>query len=300
MSPATTSPCPYCGEASRRIFTASDWNQRTSPNQFAYLSCKKCSLIFIEQIPSDLSSYYRNEQYDIPPDLNSFRGRADSQQWKVDLLKTLCPGGDLFEVGPATGEFAFAARAEGFRPRLAEMDVHCSAFLRDVLGFEVINTDNPVEALAPGDKYAAICVWQAIEHIPEFWRFLDRAAGRLATDGVLVVSTPNPKSVQAKLLGRFWPHIDAPRHLYLIPRPWFGSFASRHNLAVVLNTTRDVGSRGLNYYGWYLAVRNLVRDKLSDSKIRALAGRITALLRPFEGAEDCGCSYTIAFRKNKR
>ena len=282
-----------------RKFLAADWNQRSSAAKFEYAECEECALIFIERIPADLARYYLHEQYDIPGDRRGFEVRAASQAWKVDLLKALIADGSLFEIGPATGEFAFAARVAGFRPRLAEMNPDCCAFLRDVLEFDVISTNNPAEALFEGNTYDAICVWQAIEHIPQFWRVMERAAESLSAGGVLVVSTPNPDSIQARVLGKYWPHLDAPRHLYLIPPSWFAAYAPRYGLSVVMNTTMDSGSLGLNFYGWYLAIRNLVRGKLPERIIHTLARAIAAGLGPLERSEGGGCSYTIAFRKSE-
>ncbi|NBS56324.1 MAG: class I SAM-dependent methyltransferase [Betaproteobacteria bacterium] len=289
--------CPYCNAESAHAFSADDWNQRASRQHFDYRACGQCRLIFVQRIPEDLGSYYVNEQYDVPASADGFEPRAESQRWKVDLLTKLVSGGDLFEVGPATGEFAYVARKAGFRPRLAEMDGQCCKFLREKLKLDVVQTGNPAEALEGDSRYAAICVWQAIEHIPKFWELLDRAVGSLQKGGVMVLSTPNPESLQAKVLGRYWPHIDAPRHLYLIPSDWFVQFARRHGLSVELNTTRDVGSLGLNYYGWYLAVRNFAGGWLGESGVRSVAGRIAGALRKREETEGRGCSYTIAFRK---
>jgi hypothetical protein len=275
-------------------------NQRTSRDRFRYYLCNECSLRFIEKIPEDLRGFYLNEQYDIPPpDRNGFQPRVESQRWKVDILKTLVPHGSLFEVGPATGEFAFAARQAGFKPKLAEMNERCCRFLRGVLDLDVVHTSDPAGCLASEIHYDAICIWQTLEHIPEFWKLMDRTVDRLASDGVLVVSTPNPMSVQARILGRFWPHVDTPRHLYLIPQKWFRAFAEGRGLSVVLDTTRDVGSLGLNYYGWYLAVRNVIRGKLADHRIHSMARWITNAFRRLEETEGAGCSYTIALRKTK-
>ncbi len=191
--------------------------------------------------------------------------------WKVDILKSLVKPGPLFEIGQATGEFALVAKQQGFHPRLAEMDKQCCSFLREKLEIDVIQTSNPVAILAHEDQYESICIWQAIEHIPEFWKLMEVSAARIKRGGVIVVSTPNPVSVQARILGRHWPHIDTPRHLYLIPQAWFRDFAKMHGLSVVLDTTRDEGSIGLNYYGWYLAVRNLTGRKLSDGHVHGIA-----------------------------
>lgn len=297
--------CPSCGGVAKRTFAAKDWNQQASDESFEYFHCDLCKLTFIESIPENLGQYYLNEQYNTPDSLGAFLPRANAQGWKVDILKSFVEGGALLEVGPATGEFAYMARQAGFNPKLLELDEDCCKFIREVLDLDVTQTNNPSEYLAvnhaidSGLKFDAICIWQAIEHIPEFWKLLDVAADCLDNDGVLIVSTPNPLSYQALALGRRWPHIDAPRHLYLIPQEWFMSFAQRHNLSVELNTTRDVGSLGLNYYGWYLAVRNFFPLKISDRRIHSIARWITRWVRRSEEAEGGGCSYTVVFRRHK-
>lgn len=197
------------------------------------------------------------------------------------------------------------AQQAGFKPTLLEMDENCCKFIREVLDLDVTQTNNPSEYLAANcsinsdRKFNAICIWQVIEHIPAFWELLDGAADCLNNDGVLIVSTPNPTSYQALALGRRWPHIDAPRHLYLIPQDWFVSFAQRRYLAVVLKTTREVGSLGLNYYGWYLAVRNFFPRKFPDRLIHSIARWITGLVRRREEIEGRGCSYTVVLRRHK-
>ena len=289
--------CPYCRQESRFLFQASDLNQRSSTEMFRYRRCRACLLTFIERIPENLARYYINEQYDIPEDAAGFGPRSESQRWKVEILKSLVPPCPLLEVGPATGEFALAARNDGYLPKLLEMDENCCRFLRDALGMEVVKTAEPAAWLASSVQFSAICIWQAIEHVPDFWKLMENAAARLAPGGVLLLSTPNPASLQARLLGRFWPHLDAPRHLYLIPQTWMQAFGRKHGLDVVLDTTRDVGSLALNGYAWYLAVRNAIgREHMNKGVEYATAGLATAL-RPWEALEGWGCSYTVAFRR---
>jgi 2-polyprenyl-3-methyl-5-hydroxy-6-metoxy-1,4-benzoquinol methylase len=296
--PRSSRPCPYCGSSSRRAFAARDWNQHTSDERYQYRICTTCSLTFIDSVPAELSRVYRQEQFDIPAtsDREAFQARADAQAWKADILKSLVPTGALLEVGPATGEFAYVARQAGFTPTLVEMDGDCCRFLREVLGLDVLEAADPGDALG-GKRYEAICLWQTIEHIPEFWGLLSRCGDALASGGILIVSTPNPESLQARILCGYWPHVDAPRHLYLVPPAWLDRFAAGRGLDVVMNTTRDVGSLGLNYYGWYLAIRNHARGLWSESRVQRAAAWVTERLRPRESVEGAGCSFTTAFRK---
>jgi 2-polyprenyl-3-methyl-5-hydroxy-6-metoxy-1,4-benzoquinol methylase len=255
-------------------------------------------LIYIQRVPHKLNRYYIREQYDIPASLENYDWRANSQSWKLSLLKPYIDSGNMLEVGPATGEFATIARSSGFTPTLIEMDPRCCAFLRNSLHHNVIESDDPSTAIPQNQIFDVICVWQTIEHIPQFWRFFAMAAQRLRKGGIIVLSTPNPDSFQARLMGRRWPHADAPRHLYLISPTWFEQTCRSWGLRVAMITTLDEGSVGLNYYGWYLWVRNCFGRYTSRERVDRWAMWLTKAFRRWEQREGLGCAYAIVMVKD--
>jgi SAM-dependent methyltransferase len=255
-------------------------------------------LIFIQRVPNDLDRYYVREQYDIPTTLEDYDQRANSQSWKLALLKLYAGSGNMLEVGPATGEFATIARSAGFAPTLIEMDPRCCKFLRDSLHHSVVESSDPRSSIPQDEIFDVICVWQTIEHIPQFWQFLDAAAQRLRKGGIIALSTPNPDSFQARMLGRRWPHADAPRHLYLISPTWFEHACRSWGLRVVMITTRDEGSIGLNYYGWYLWVRNCFGRYFPPGRVNYWAAWLTKVSRRWEHREGQGCAYVIVMVKD--
>ena len=290
--------CPYCSGQSSNAFAARDWNQHSSSEAFTYRRCNACSLIFIQQVPLDIKQYYIREQYDIPSGLENYDQRANSQSWKLALLKPFMHAGNMLEVGPATGEFATAARGNGFAVTLIEMDPRCCEFLRNSLHHNVIESADPASSIPQDQSFDAICVWQTIEHIPKFWRFLEAAAQRLRQGGIIALSTPNPDCFQARIMGRRWPHADAPRHLYLISPSWFEKACRSWELRVVMTTTRDEGSIGLNYYGWYLWVRNCFGEKISKEQMDRWAMWFTNTFRRWEQREGFGCAYVTILIKD--
>lgn len=54
-----------------------------------------------------------------------------------------------------------------------------------------------------------------LEHVAEPHAEIARVAELLKPGGVLLVSVPNTSSVNARLFGGRWHHLDAPRHLTL-------------------------------------------------------------------------------------
>lgn len=253
-------------------------------------------MIFQHPVPLDFKKFYVHEQYDVPSAGSNFSARAVSQAWKLDLFRKFPDGSRMLEIGPATGEFATAAREAGFKLTLIEMDPDCCRFLRDVLKHDVIESADPAKSI-PDEKFDVICVWQAIEHVPEFWKFMESAARHLKPGGLLTMSTPNPDAFQARLLGAHWPHLDAPRHLYLIPPSWFKRTCDRWNLRLETLTTRDVGSVGLNYYGWYLWVRNWAGRYVATRRVEKWASQLTRMFSRQELTEGRGASYVVVLEK---
>ena len=58
----------------------------------------------------------------------------------------------------------------------------------------------------------AVVLWHVLEHMPDPAAALERVRGWLAPSGVLLVAVPNLDSLQARVAGPKWFHLDLPRH----------------------------------------------------------------------------------------
>ena len=58
----------------------------------------------------------------------------------------------------------------------------------------------------------AVVMWHVLEHMADPRAVVGRAAGWLRVGGVLLVAVPNLDSLQARIAGREWFHLDLPRH----------------------------------------------------------------------------------------
>jgi hypothetical protein len=57
-----------------------------------------------------------------------------------------------------------------------------------------------------------VVLWHVLEHMPVPAATLERVRGWLAPRGVVLVAVPNLDSLQARLAGPKWFHLDLPRH----------------------------------------------------------------------------------------
>ena len=76
--------------------------------------------------------------------------------------------------------FAKLASDAGYRYTGIEMDARCCAYLRSELGVEAIESDAPGDVLAQLPPSDAIALWHVLEHLPDPWGVVERAAANLA------------------------------------------------------------------------------------------------------------------------
>jgi SAM-dependent methyltransferase len=287
-------PCPLCGGTSTPAFTTTDRNRGLSDEPFHYRRCTSCGVLFLANVPEDLGRFYPGEYYS-PPEELARAAQADS--YKLDLIRPHASTGRLVEIGPGAGAFAFAASAAGFDVTAIEMDAGACEHLRAVVGVDAVQSSAPHEALASMPPSRAVAMWHVLEHLPQPWLCLESVAGNLEHGGVVAIAVPNADSLQLRLLGPRWPHVDAPRHLFLYPPALLLGRAAELGLELVELTATDPGSLVCNRFGWRAA---LVRPGMS--RVRAGAafafGHVAhATIGPLERRGLRGSAFTAVFRK---
>lgn len=155
-----------------------------------------------------------------------------------------------------------------------------------------------VGALRTKKPYDVIAMWHVIEHLPDPWVTLRAANERLNVGGILVLAAPNPNSFQFQTLRRRWPHLDAPRHLMLIPPRVLIETMASAGMQLEMMTTLDEGTCACNLFGWVFFFSNLYpQPGLLNRELRKFGHRLARLVRPIENIEGKGSAYTMLFRK---
>lgn len=291
--------CPQCTKESNLFFSAIDYNRRISLEIFDYNKCPSCNLIFLTPIPNDLSKYYPATYYSVPLSYEQLEKIAQQDKYKIKIVQQFFTTGRLLEIGPAHGKFSLLAKQAGFEVEALERDSDCCNFLHDVVGIKVINSNNPSEGLRNTKKYNVIALWHVLEHLPNPWETLETLAEKLLPGGVLVIAAPNPEAFQFKVLGRFWTHLDAPRHLSLIPLSLLQKRAQVLGLKTVWSSTADDGSLKLNVIGWQDSFANFASRGFFRKRLRALGKFISMFTSPIERINGLGSAYTAVFQRKR-
>jgi SAM-dependent methyltransferase len=285
--------CPLCGAPSTPAFATPDRNRHLSDVEFCYRSCTACGVIYLQNVPTDLGRYYGAE-YHRAPAASQLDHWAAYESYKLELLRPYVESGRLIDIGSSYGAFAYLASRAGFDVTAVEIDPDACRFIEQVIGIPAVQTAAPEEALKTVPEPDAITLWHSIEHLTQPWRALETAAERLRPGAILVVSTPNPVGLQARVLKERWAHVDAPRHLFLIPPDSLLRRARSCGLEPLLVTATDIETRRCNRMGWQRGLEEL------GVRMRGVwgAGAAVALaMRPIENRPDRASAYTTVLQK---
>lgn len=292
-------PCRVCGGAARRAFSTRDYNRRVCDRRFAYARCSNCGTLSLAEVPEDLSPFYTAAYYALP------RNRAEllacgseAEREKLALVQRFAPGGRLLEIGPSAGRFLALAKDAGYAVQAIEMDEACCRFLESELEIEALHCADPAAALADAGPYDAIVLWHVIEHLRDPAGAIAACARALSPGGCLVISSPNPDSLELRVLGPRWAHLDAPRHLALLPARTLRRIGAEHGLRVALETTDGPAAIDHVRCGWCDSLTNQAGSPASFRARRMLGAGLVRLMWPIERASGSGPAVTLVLQRD--
>lgn len=296
------SNCPVCGSSDLAdAFSVGDLNQHMSPEEFRYLECPRCGAIFIAEVPPDLGRYYGSAYGPYQArDPALFERMVEAERLKLEIVSGVASGMTLLEIGAAAGAFAVLAKRNGFEVTAVEMDGESCEFMR-TQGITAVHSSNVVDAVDALPAFDMIAMWHAIEHLPDPSDAFRALAAKLRPGGVLVIAAPNPSSVEFRLFGRHWVHVDAPRHLALIPRSALDELARSVGLSPASPRHRFRYDRQFEIYTWFIRsyynrMPPWVKSRfLLRVPLRLLSYPLYGVLSLFRGRE--GNTYTRIFAR---
>jgi 2-polyprenyl-3-methyl-5-hydroxy-6-metoxy-1,4-benzoquinol methylase len=217
---ATDESCAVCGAASRLPFL------QQAPH--AIVACAGCGLRYLYPMPSAdaVRAVYSNDYFrSASPVARGYDDyEADRENWRAtfrDRLRYLpsAPGnGRLLDVGAAAGFFVEQARIAGWNAEGLEPNRWAVEYACDRLGLPV-RLGSLDEVQYPDATFAAVTLWEVIEHVPSPRAFIREIARILQPGGLLALSTPDAGSAVAKLSGRRWlGWKKVPEHLFFFDR----------------------------------------------------------------------------------
>ena len=278
------------------MFLARDLNRKVTSEQFPYYRCMKCGVVFLDPIPEDLGRYYPEGYHAIPVSLEALMQGREHEEYKLDAIGRYGSGRRLLEIGPSYGGFLALAREAGFDASAIELDPACSRFLRETLGVQVLETGDILRGLRELGSFDVITLWHSLEHLPDPWALLDVLPRHLKAGGLLAIASPNPGSIQFRVFGRYWLHLDAPRHVHLIP-PAAVENRLKPAMRRIHFSTKDRGAIDCNYVGWKFSPPHMFPTWMFSGLFIWAGLKVRGRLVPIENRQPYGSAYTLVFQR---
>lgn len=250
--------CRLCG------YIPLDWAffaRRTpgKPESFEVVRCPKCGLgMTAPSLPDHkMAEWYPRSYYGSRN--RRFHGALEIlvrlfRRRRAAMIRTHSTPGPVLDVGCGRGMILSYLRELGYEPYGVEISEHAAWSARHNAEANV-HVGNFVTAPFGPEMFHAVIFWHSLEHIRRPFQALRHAHAVLKKGGLLVVAVPNSESLQARLTGRNWFHLDIPRHYTHFGR---GSLER----ALGKRGFRVIGSGRLSLeqdpYGWIQSLYNAV------------------------------------------
>jgi 2-polyprenyl-3-methyl-5-hydroxy-6-metoxy-1,4-benzoquinol methylase len=226
-------PCPACGGHLREWRSVPCSEPALGRLTIALRRCERCgSAVTDGDLPPELhdTGAYRpgvpRLHRAVTPLLRAF----DRQRLAL-LKERVAPGATLLDVGAGRGRFVAAAAAAGYRASGIEPSQRGVDAAR-ALGASVRRAGVQDAEVAAG-SLDAVTLWHVLEHLEEPGAAIARIGSWMAPGGTLLVGVPNLASLQARIGGERWYHLDVPRHrTHFTPRG-LSALLNAHGLTVL-------------------------------------------------------------------
>lgn len=261
--------CPACGSR--------DEDRAIHSEGFGFVRCARCALWRQQPLPDPDSVRLRYDGEYLAYELarqHEFRDlelRSLAEVgFDVDARRGLSrsPRRALLDVGCATGALAAALRERGWDARGVEVSAIMAERARADHGLDVFAGTLEEARFADG-VFDAVHASHLIEHLPDPAAFLAECHRILAPGGELVLTTPNVRSFQFRLMGGAW-RSAIRDHLVLFSDRTLANLAARAGFELV---------RSVTWGGWPAGARPAWLKKPLDAAAKRLGSGDVMCLR---------------------
>ncbi|MBD1923534.1 methyltransferase domain-containing protein [Microcoleus sp. FACHB-831] len=237
--------CGVCGTDNwRKYASGKDYEYHTSEDEFQMVECQNCGNIYLnprpvkEELPTIYPANYYAYNYDQAINPVAIRAKDWLDSIKVkSWLKYLKSSEPRFlDVGCGNGRYLKMLHRLGVpKEQLygVEMSQEQIAQL-NAEGFQgYYGRIEDVEAELPSKSFDLIVLLQVLEHVEQPRLVIKSLACLLKKDGILIIETPNTKSLDVKLFHKsYWGGYHFPRHWNLFNLETLKRLFSEENINI--------------------------------------------------------------------
>jgi len=196
-----------------------------------YHRCLSCRLLQQHPLPGDVSAFYEDYPVHVP------KSRLyDGVRWLVMSrlyfdARDLPRGARLLDYGCGDGSYLETQRAHGLTLAGYEAEASQARRLTERLGLPVHSDLARLFAEAEGTM-DAVTMHFVVEHLTDLDAGFEAARRLLKPEGRFYFVVPHEDSLEARLFGRKWHNLDAPRHVSFPAPAHVLELAARHGFGL--------------------------------------------------------------------
>ncbi len=272
--------CPVCHGV--------DWRFRYKRQGWDFVKCKECGLIRLAPMPTEqeLDEFYTHRaehgNYELGKVSERHAGLIDA----LDFAERVCPAPHrrVFDFGCFDGAFLDLAATKGWESWGLELQGPAAAVAKSRHPNRVyVGTVEAFEEIRAG-YFDLVTGLGLIEHLRQPERLFEIAREMLRPGGVIVIQTPNLRSMPARLLGRYWPPIAAPEHTHYLDAKTLNRLCERYGFQPVASKWHWKRLRSIYIYNQFQYFGPEFRRAVGPL-VRILPRRLTDIKLPVYGGE---------------
>lgn len=280
--------CNLCGSNNaEQIFSnLPDLQFKRYEVQTSFVKCVSCGLVYQNPRPTSAEMAFH---YPLNYKLYAPEPYAGSSSWLlrqatrygVDkrwrFVTHYKQSGRLLDVGCATGYFLRGIREQGNWDLFGVEINEDAARVAQEYGLDV-RLGTLEQARFSDGLFDVVTLWDVLEHMHDPAGSLREIYRILKPDGLLVIRIPNGSSWDARLFGRYWAGLDAPRHLYVFsPSTMEALLVAYHFQSIARSSQIGAYSIFLLSLGFWINARNKP-SRLFDNLLKVLQHPMMRLL----------------------
>ena len=256
-SDGSQSGCPICDTRGAPVFKSLSDRKFDRPGTFDVVRCPACGFVFTDPrlAPDKLAAHYPDTYHapigDVKPKrLEQWLEKLALRRLMRDAYATISARDPerLLDVGCGSGHLAHEFKMLGWDTYGIEPSPHAAdAARRRGVRIHVGTLDDAPWSNA---EFDVVLLTDSLEHIHRPVDALRRVRDLLHPGGLVGVTVPNFASWQRRAFGRYWWHLDVPRHLHHFDRQtlWEAVSASGLEPVEVKSTSHLLGLPGSLQY----------------------------------------------------
>lgn len=249
--------CPVClGTSGSKKFMVRD-RLIIRPDSFSLVRCLDCGLYYLSKRPTkdniklyypDVYEPYNINKHDFYVDLQERLMKAYFKRGKstVDSLMGLLYTriyGDfpvlnknnprVLDIGCGNGLFINSLKKNGWDVYGIDISEKSVNFARNTLNLKNVKQGDVENISYPKSFFDVIVMNHVIEHVYDPNKLFLNASKILKPDGIMIVTTPNIRSINFSIFGQDWFPLETPRHLTLFSPQSMTKLAKNSGLKIV-------------------------------------------------------------------